>query len=325
MVAVLSAAALALAACGGSTSSGSEADGSGSTLRVGVNHWAATTEIKLGEQKDFFSDEGLKDVKLQTFGPSPTVIAALQSNKIDIGVIPTVDYLGALAQHLKLTAIAPIQGFPADPAEWQKYDAFDLFVRPDANVKRPRDLEGKTVAASVRKGLFEESISYIIKEDGGDPSKVHWIQMVGAPSLEAFKAGRIDAAPLAPPFSADAEKAGGKVLTRVMAPLHDGAPWLLWVASPKVAENSKKMAAIQRAVVRANEAANADPDGTLAAAAKEAGIPVEVMKARPMNLYFPTTYDQAGIESLAQKLVDMKFLESVPDVSGSFAALPDVK
>ena len=106
-VAVLATAGLALSACGGSDSGSASASEGSSTLRVGVIHWVANTEIKLGMEDDFFKDEGIDTVELEPLGPPPTIIAALQSKKIDIGVIPTVDYLTALSQNLKLTAVAP--------------------------------------------------------------------------------------------------------------------------------------------------------------------------------------------------------------------------
>lgn len=323
VVAALSAAALALSACGGSGSASESGDDS--TLRVGVNHWVANTEMKIGMEQGFFEDEGIDTVELEPLGPPPTIIAALQSKKIDIGVIPTVDYLTALSQNLKLTAVAPLTGYGETPADWEKYDGFDLFVRPDSGITSICDLEGEKVPVGSRKGLFELGISYLMEEDGCDPSKVEWIQMVAAPSLEAFKAGRLNVAGLALPYSADAEKAGGEVLTRFTAPLHDGAPMLMWVAGPGLAEDADRLAEVQRAIVRTNEAANADPDGTVAAAADELGVPVELFKNRPEALYFPTSYDQAALESLAERMVHLGSLDSVPDIAASFAALPDAE
>lgn len=325
VVAVLSAAVLALTGCAGSDANAGSENGSGGGLRVGVNHWVANTQIKAGDEKNFFMDEGFTSTELVPLGPSPTVTAALQSGQIDFGVIPTVDYLTALTKNLKLTAVAPLIGYPSDAAQWEKYDGFDLFVRPEANIKRLRDLEGKKIPVGSRQGMYEMALSYLIKQDGGDPSKVDWIQMVAAPSIEAYKAGRLDVMTLAMPYSAEAKKAGAEVLTRFTAPLQDGAPSLLWVAGPKLSEDPEKLAAVQRALIRTNDSLNADPEGTLAAAANEISIPVDLMNARPESLYFPTTYDKAELESLAQKLTDMGFLKSTPDIAGSFAALPDAK
>ncbi|MBM9460354.1 ABC transporter substrate-binding protein [Nocardioides sp. zg-536] len=317
---MIATAALALAACGGS-----EAAGGDGSLRVGVNHWVAKAAINLGTENDRFADEGIDDIKLETVGAAPAVIAALQSNKVDIAVLPTTSYLDALSKGIKLTAVAPLTGFPSDGEDQQKYDGFDFFVQPEAKIERPRDLEGKTVAVGARGDLVEMSISYLMTEDGGDPKKVDWIQLVAAPALEAFKAKRLDAAAFALPFADGAQTAGGEILTRLTWPLLDGAPILMWIGSPDLAKDAERLKTVQRALLSTNETANADPEGTLAAAAKEAGISVETMKARPEAFYFPTSYDKAELEALAQKMSDMGFLKNMPDIDASFATLPDAK
>lgn len=330
-VAALSAAAMVLSACGGTESPTSSETGTGSgtaaavdpVLRVGVNHWVGKTAINHGVEEGIFADHGFTDVQFETLGPAPSVIAALQSNQVDFAVLPTTSYLDALSKGITLTAVAPLTGFPADGTDAEKYDGFDLFVRPDIGVESPRDLEGKTISVGARGDLLEMSISNVIKEDGGDPSKVNWIQMVAAPALEAFKAERIDAGAFALPFAAEAQAAGGEILTRVTWPLLDGAPILMWIGSPNLAKDSARLEAVQRSLVSTNDSLNSDPEGTLAAAATEAGISVEVMKARPEAFYFPTAYTQEDFERLAQKLVDGGFLAEMPDIGSSFTPLPD--
>ena len=316
---MLSAAALALSACGGSGSASED----GGRLRVGVNHWVAKAAINIGTEADRFADEGIDDLEFETLGPAPSVIAALQSSKVDIAVLPTTSYLDAISKNIDLTAVAPLTGFPADGADQEKYDGFDLFVQPGGDIERPRDLEGKTVAVGARGDLVEMSISYLMIEDGGDPSTVDWIQLVAAPALEAFKSKRLDAAAFALPFAAEAKDSGGELLTRLTWPLLDGAPVLMWIGSPALAKDPERLATVQRALIGTNESANADVESTLAAAAKEAGIAVEVMKARPEHFYFPTAHDQDVVEALAEKMVEMGFLKGVPDIDASFASLPD--
>ena len=119
-------------------------------------------------------------VKLQTPPASSDGTRLLLSGRADLAVMDIHDLAIARERGRDLIAVMTVIGKPLA----------SLIASPA--IKRPRDLEGKTVAISGAPSDIAVTRS-IVAADGGDPNKVH-IQQAGYAATEALVGGRADAA-----------------------------------------------------------------------------------------------------------------------------------
>jgi len=87
-------------------------------------------------------------------------------------------------------------------------DVTMIHAGPKSGIKSARDLEGKTVSVNALNGLLQMMGKAAVKADGGDPSKVRFIELGFAEALAALQAGKTDAMVGAEPFGTAAMGSG---------------------------------------------------------------------------------------------------------------------
>lgn len=141
--------------------------------------------IEIGKMLGYYKEAGI-DIEFQYLGSNQAVMAALLSNKAQVGVC-TQDY--------QVTYAA--QGNPLDTTCFYEYSypmKWDFAVLPDSPITRASDLKGATIGL-ISLGTADKSIaSSWLKVAGVDPSTVTF-QVVGdqAPAGVALQQKRIDA------------------------------------------------------------------------------------------------------------------------------------
>ncbi len=75
----------------------------------------------------------------------------------------------------------------------------NLVVAPNSPIKKPSDLNGKTVAVSTLNGLDQIIVDALVDKNGGDSSTIKYVEVPPAAAAEAAILGRVDAAQLAEP------------------------------------------------------------------------------------------------------------------------------
>jgi NitT/TauT family transport system substrate-binding protein/putative hydroxymethylpyrimidine transport system substrate-binding protein len=115
-------------------------------------------------------------------GSGPDGLKLVLSGKADLGVLDIHDLAIARERGTKVVAIGALVERPLAA----------LVARPP--VKRPRDLEGRTVGVS---GLPSDPafVDAIVRHDGGDPAKVKQVT-IGFSAVARILSGRVDAAPV---------------------------------------------------------------------------------------------------------------------------------
>ena len=212
----LAAAALALAACGGSSDAPS---GSGSaapdgaekvtTLRLGffpnVTHAPALVGLQEGLFKKALKDAGVT-VTPTAFNAGPDAITALFGGSLDIAYIGPNPTINAYAQS-EGAAVRVISGAASGGAA--------LVVKPE--ITDAQGLKGRTIATpqlgntqdvAFRFWLKEQGLG-VTTEGGGDLSIK---PQANAEGLAAYASGSIDGAWVPQPWVAEYVKAGAKVL-----------------------------------------------------------------------------------------------------------------
>lgn len=180
-VALLAAALLltGLAGCGGS---GAEPGApKGATVVLDFTPNAVHSGIYAARAQGFYRDAGV-DLQIQQPGESTDAPKLLAAGRTDFAILDIHDLGIARERGLDLVGVMPIVQRPLAA----------VLARGDGPVRRPRDLEGRTVGVT---GLpsDEAVVDSEVSADGGDPAKVHEVT-IGFNAVASLAAGKVDAA-----------------------------------------------------------------------------------------------------------------------------------
>jgi NitT/TauT family transport system substrate-binding protein len=177
------------------------------TIRV------ATTPIELGAQvmyaqeQGFFKKAGV-NVELQIMDSGAAIAAAVASGALDVAQGNLVTLATAHERSLPFVVVAPAGLYSAnDPTT-------SLVVAKSSPIKTAKDLENKTVAINGLRNITQIGASAWMDQNGGDYSKVRFIEMPFPQMGAALEAGRIDAAVIAEPELSTALAGGSRVLAQ---------------------------------------------------------------------------------------------------------------
>lgn len=304
--------ALALAACGASNAASAGANGSLTTLKVGTIGIGSDAAIKLAEEKGYFKDEGL-DVKTSVVANPPAGIAAAQSGQLDLTYTPSIPLLNALSNNVPLTVVAAADGYSAEAMasnDLTKVDDTGLVVQKGSSITRPRDLEGKSVSVPARRAQLEVTVSKLVKDDGGDPSKINWMVLDPSSALQSLNAGRVDAASLVAPFVSKAISQGDRLLASPGVEFFKAGAVGLWVTgNSALAKERKAMEGFKAAIYKANAYANNHIDEAQQLSAQITNNPTSVIKAGAVN-YWPDTVTADDIQRVDDSMAELGYLKA---------------
>ncbi|MBI4012969.1 MAG: ABC transporter substrate-binding protein [Candidatus Rokubacteria bacterium] len=270
-------------------------------VNVGYMKIGDMSPFFMAMEKAFFKDAGL-EINLAAMVGGAAIMPALTSGAINIGWSNTVSmYQGYL------------QGFDyrfiANGAINKKgtNDVFGVQVAADSPIRTARDLEGKTVASNTLRNIIHVAGLAWIDRNGGDSSKVKWVELP-FPQMEAAVVNKqIDGFVAVEPFVTVPSKVSKK--TRVLGyPLGEIAPRLLiasyfvseaWLKNP---ENEKTARAFVEALGKGIDAHNANPEEAKAVIAKYTGLKPEFLK----ELALPA-FERKLLESDLQPMMDVAF------------------
>ena len=133
--------------------------------------------------RGYYKARGL-DVELQNSKGSGDSIAKVDTGRADVGLADAVVVIPRVAQGAKIKIVGAV--FDNTP--------LNIWTRKDTGITRPKDLEGKTLAAppgDSQRQLFPA----FAKVNGVDASKVTWLTIEPAAKFVALAEKRADAVP----------------------------------------------------------------------------------------------------------------------------------
>ncbi len=133
--------------------------------------------------RGYYKARGL-DVELQNSKGSGDSIAKVDTGRADIGLADAVVVIPRVAQGARIRIVGAV--FDNTP--------LNIWTRKDTDITRPKDLEGKTLAAppgDSQRQLFPA----FAKVNGVDASKVKWLTIEPAAKFVALAEKRADAVP----------------------------------------------------------------------------------------------------------------------------------
>ena len=308
------AAALALAACGGPSGAepeGSSPDDGGLTaVKVGVIPIVDVAPLYLGVEEGFFEDEGL-DVTLELAQGGAAIVPAVVSGEYQFGFSNVTSLLVASSQGLPLKAVAAGNFTTGTPGE-----DFGAVVAPgDSDIEDAADLAGKTVAVNTLNNIGDTTIRKVVDDAGGDPEAVEFVEM-GFPDMPAAVAGgQVDAAWIVEPFVTTAVQQGAKVVASNFAETDPELMIAAYFTSEKqITEDPETVEAFTAAMDESLAYAAEHPDETRAVLDTYTEIDPAVKEAMVMPRFAPDL-EASSFQVLADLGLEYGMFDEPVDVS----------
>lgn len=255
---------LALTACGNNNTTSNESQESPSngekantekklektSLKIGLPLDTATfLPFYVAESKGFFKDEGL-DVEIFGFQGDAGVVQALAGDSVDISAASLTGLVKSIDS--KQPFIAFWGGFNQSDFEWYS-----------PKITSMEAANGKTFGITSYGSLTDVLTRYAIKEAGLNPDKDVKILQAGgsAARIAAMESGQMDVSILATPFKFMAKDQGMNLLLSEREEISKTYPnHVVYSKQDFVKNNPETIKAMLRAIVKANEDIEKNPD-----------------------------------------------------------------
>lgn len=302
--------ALSLAACGGPA--GNEANqGPAGIIKVGVIPVADFAPVYVALEEGYFAEAGL-EVEAQVMQNAASVAPSVLNGQLQFGTSAVTPFLAAAQKGMPLTVVANA----ADVAQDSQEDVSALVVPKGSEITRPSQLENKTVAVNALSSIVHVTAAKVIKDDGGDPSKVTFVAMPFPDMMTALAQGRVDAASVVEPFVTISTDAGATpIATPYTESFAPGGSFALFFASAAYAKQHPEVVEkFSRALAKGSRTAAENPEKVSAVLVKygkvEAGVAAKIQQPG-----YGDSVDPAALTQAAGVMEDLGFLPGPVDAA----------
>ncbi|MDK1345089.1 ABC transporter substrate-binding protein [Streptomyces sp. 378] len=294
-VAVLTVAAAA--GCGSSSGAGGSPSSGGdktTQVKVGIIPIVDVAPLYLGQEKGFFSSRGI-ELKMETAQGGAAIIPGVVSGQFQFGFSNVTSLMIAQTKGVPLKSVVNGAASTGDTGQ----DISGVAVKKNSPIKSAKDLAGKTVAVNTLQNIGDTTVRESVRKDGGDPSKIEFLEMPFDQMPAALDGGQVDAAWMGEPALTIAKGQGARVVASPFAETDPKLTIATYFASTKLAQEDPDLVKkFTEAVAESLEYASAHPDEARQIVTTYTKIDGEVLK----NLTLPTwpaAYDMASLEKVA--------------------------
>ncbi|WP_282699858.1 ABC transporter substrate-binding protein [Streptomyces sp. CC219B] len=308
----------AAAGCGSSSGTGgssSSGEGKNTQVKVGIIPIVDVAPLYLGQEKGFFSSRGI-DLKMESAQGGAAIIPGVVSGQFQFGFSNVTSLMIAQTKGVPIKSVVNGAASTGDVGK----DVSAVAVKKDSPIKSAKDLVGKTVAVNTLQNIGDTTVRETVRKDGGDPSKVKFVEMPFDQMPAALDGGQVDAAWAGEPALTIAKGQGARVVASPFAETDPKLTIATYFASTKLAqENPDLVKRFTEAVTESLEYASDHPDEARRTLTTYTKIDGEVLK----NLTLPTwpaQYDMASLEKLVSLgEEDGIFGDGKPDLDALFS------
>jgi NitT/TauT family transport system substrate-binding protein len=268
-------------------------------LHIGTMKIGDLSPFFFALDRGFFKDSGL-DINVTAMVGGAAIAPALASGALNVGWSNVISIYQGHIEGFDYRFIA--NGAINKRAT---NDVFGFQVAEDSPIKSAKDLSGKTIAANTLGSIIQASGMHWIDNNGGDSSKVKWVE-VPFPQMEALLVKKhIDAFVAVEPFVTVPSKVNKK--TRVLGyPLGGIAPRLLiasyFCSEAWIQKNADTVRAFIAALNRGIDAHNANPEEARTTIARHTGLKPDFLKVMALP-----AFERRILESDLQPMMDVAF------------------
>lgn len=317
-VPALVASMLALAACGGgdddSGSAGGTtgADGELRQVTVGMLPILPTAALYAGIEEGFFEDNGI-EITVETGQGGAALLPAVVSGDIEFATSNPVSLLQARDRDLDVRVI----GHWTSALSEGDTDINGVVATAASGITSAADLAGKKVAVNTLNGMGGLTIREAVRQDGGDPDAVEFVELPFPDMPAALGTGNVDAVWVPEPFLSTLVAAGNQVVSYSSKESVEGHPTQLFFTSAQLAESDPELvedftAALEETLTFAEE----NPDAVKAQVAQVLPqLPAEAVAGLTLE-EFGTDLRRTELERLGELMKEDGLIEKDADVDG---------
>ncbi|MGY0488597.1 ABC transporter substrate-binding protein [Streptomyces sp. WG-D5] len=314
---VLAAMALlaATAACGSddppSDSASSEDGGGGGTtkLKIGVIPIVDVAPLYLGQKKGFYEKQGLTLSMTMAQGGA-AIVPGVVSGQFQFGFSNSTSLMVAQSKGVPVKVV--VNGVASTGKRGADFGA--VVVGKDSTIKSAKDLEGKKVAVNTLKNINDTTVRESVRKDGGDPSKVKFVELAFDQMPAALDKGQIDAAQVVEPAAATVKAQGGREIASNFVDTARKLTVAMYFSSSQYVERHPDI------VKKFNEAtqqsltyANGHPDEVRDIIRTYTKIPPETLDKVTLPSW-PAQWNRPSLETLAKLGEQDGLFEKTPDL-----------
>lgn len=272
---------LALVGCSNTDSSSAESSGTVvgvpevANIKIGVFPSFNAIGARAAEHIGAFEDEGLT-VEFVTVGTPADVIPQL-GTQLQFGLSDMTVPIQAFDKGMPLQLVAP--GAKGTALNADNWGSANFWVNENSDIKTVADLENATFGILQINSQLWIDVRAAVDDAGGDSSKMKWVETPGATALPALANGDIDATTTAEPGGTRAKETPGiKHLSGFVSA--GGDVGYSFIGQKVFTDaNPNTVAAFQRAILKGNAWANANPEEIIEVAAGYIDAPKELLAA----------------------------------------------
>ncbi|MGW0820147.1 ABC transporter substrate-binding protein [Streptomyces sp. NPDC002845] len=224
------------AGCGSSSNDNDDSSASGGSevtqVKVGIIPIIDVAPLYLGQQQGFFSSRGI-ELEMVSAQGGAAIIPGVVSGQFEFGFSNTTSLMLAQTQGVPVKSV--VNG--AATTGNTETDVTGVAVKGDSPVKSAKDLVGRKVAVNTLKNIGETTVRESVRQDGGDPSKVDFVEIPFDQMPAALDGGQVDAAWMGEPALTIAESQGARVVAWPFAETHPKLTLATYFASARLAQD----------------------------------------------------------------------------------------
>jgi NitT/TauT family transport system substrate-binding protein len=276
-----------------------------SKVNLGYMKIGDLSPLFMALDKQFFKEAGV-EINLAAMVGGAEIQPALASGAINIGWTNVISMGQGHAQGFDFR-------FVANGAINKRgtHDVFGFLVRADSPITSAKELEGKTVATNNVRNIIHAAGLHWIDANGGDSSKVKWVEIPFPQMALALVNKQIDAFVAVEPFVTVPTKVQKQA--RVLGYMLGGIAPRLLIASyfgseTWIGKHVETVKSFVTAINRGIDAHNANLDDARAMIAKYTGLKPEFLKEMPLPA-FEKKLLESDLEPMLEVGVRYKFVD----------------
>ncbi|SPF04828.1 ABC transporter substrate-binding protein [Streptomyces sp. MA5143a] len=287
----------AAAGCGSSSSSSGgspSSDGKTTQVTVGIIPIVDVAPLYLGQKKGFFGKRGI-ELKMELAQGGAAIVPGVVSGQFQFGFSNVTSLMIAQTKGVPIKSVVNGAASTGDTAN----DISGVAVKKDSPVKSAKELAGKKVAVNTLQNIGDTTVREVVRQDGGDPSKVKFVEMPFDQMPAALDAGQVDAAWMGEPALTIAKGQGARVVASPFAETDPKLTIATYFTSVKLLkENPDLVKKFTEAMTESLEYASEHPDEARRTLTTYTKIDGAVLKDLTLPTW-PAEYDMASLEKLA--------------------------